>query len=445
MTVKKVLVVSHDTVGAKMAGPGMRYHQIAMELSKHFEVTLAAFKRDYVADQRPGLPYETKFIEPRHFQRQFDEVDAIVALKLEPAMVDYAKRNGKLLVFDVYTPVPVEDLISRAYSEEKIIKTDDLFFADTLKLYRLLLHSGDFFLCSNERQRDFWISFAFGAGLITPSTYREDPIDAHFAITGMGTDLSEKVDASAHKLRKKIKAKPDDVLLVWTGGIWNWFDARLAVEAMDQLRDKPQIKLVFLATKHPNDDIQAMSEGGLARAKAEELGLLDKSVFFIDGWLPYDERLEYFADADAAVFFHKSPLEAEFSHRTRVLDHILVGLPTVCSRGDYLSEVIEQRGLGLTIEPGDLPAAVKAFAEIAEKKRREAIRKNILAVRSDFSWEISLRPLTAFLLDPKPRLAGSKLSLSGSFIERYYHLGRILPKPFRRGVKGAINRAPRRR
>ena len=41
-----------------MAGPGIRYHQIATELSKSFEVTLAVFNPSYIegfAKKRPRL------------------------------------------------------------------------------------------------------------------------------------------------------------------------------------------------------------------------------------------------------------------------------------------------------------------------------------------------------------------------------------------------------
>lgn len=38
---QKLLVISHDVVGSKMAGPGIRYYHLANALSQHIPTTFA--------------------------------------------------------------------------------------------------------------------------------------------------------------------------------------------------------------------------------------------------------------------------------------------------------------------------------------------------------------------------------------------------------------------
>src|SRR5690606_13661510 len=101
------------------------------------------------------------------------------------------------------------------------------------------------------------------------------------------------------------------------------------------------------------------------------LGLLDKHVFFLDGWLPYADRIYYLARADAALYAHKPSIESRFSHRTRVLDHILMCLPTIATKGDYFSDYIDDHQLGLSVEPFDAPAMAEAIRSLMHDKKLE--------------------------------------------------------------------------
>ncbi|MDF2884538.1 MAG: glycosyltransferase, partial [Clostridiaceae bacterium] len=52
--VKKVLLISPDTIAKKMTGPGIRYYNFALELSKRFDVTL------YIPNSKTDLSFEGK-------------------------------------------------------------------------------------------------------------------------------------------------------------------------------------------------------------------------------------------------------------------------------------------------------------------------------------------------------------------------------------------------
>ena len=109
-----------------------------------------------------------------------------------------------------------------------------------------------------------------------------------------------------------------------------------------------------------------------AVALASELGLDGSSVFFNRDWVPYDERLAWFAEADLGVSAHRDSFEARLAFRTRLLDHIAGGTPLVVTRGDVLGDLVESRGMGRALAPGDVDGWTDALAE--SSRRRSGLR-----------------------------------------------------------------------
>ncbi len=176
---------------------------------------------------------------------------------------------------------------------------------------------------------------------------------------------------------------------------------------MDRLKNKrPDIKLLFFGTQHPNPNVPEMKESLDTRKLAAELGLINKNIFFNDGWIKYFERINYLLEADAAVNTHKSSIETEFSHRTRVLDHLLVGLPTISTEGDYLSDTfIGPKGLGIVVPPGDEIALEEAIIKILEPGKSNDIKKALARERKSFDWENTMSHLKRSLLGNLDKLA----------------------------------------
>ena len=392
---KKVLVLCHDTIGKKMAGPGIRYQNVADQIERVADVTLAMFS-DEDKTPEPELIYVEK--SGQAYKKIFDQHDVIFAQWLSGEMLDYAHTSGKTVVFDLYAPVPIEYLASLGFSNAKIGSEKDLEFSGILETYKTYLDKGDFFVCSNERQRDFWVGFITSSNLIHPTSFKQsNTLLDKISIGPMG--ISSKEPSSKDlQLRKKLGLKKDDFVMLWTGGIWDWFDAQVIIRAVHQLKND-RVKLVFLGTKHPNTAYKdEMSESVSARNLSENLKLTNKSVFFLDGWVPYSERTDYFLDADIAIYADKESLETRFSHRTRVLDHIWTNLPTLCTKGDYMAEVIEDNGFGVVVAQRNPEAFVKAIQELLlSPKKIEDIKKNITKNKARFTWESSLDPLVRFI------------------------------------------------
>ncbi len=96
-----------------------------------------------------------------------------------------------------------------------------------------------------------------------------------------------------------------DVVVLWGGGIWNWFDPLTAIRAVAALgAEIPALKLFFMGLRHPNPDLPQMTMARRAVELAAELGVLDRQVFFRDGWVPYEERVNYLMSADIGISLH---------------------------------------------------------------------------------------------------------------------------------------------
>ena len=444
---KKILVISHDKVGPSMAGPGIRYHRISSNLAQKHDVTLAVFNPSYI-DNIGKTPYKAIDIHVQNFREEFHKYDAIIALWLSDEMIEYAKSCGIVLIFDLYAPVPVEDLVQRVFGNA-INTESDYDYTQMIRNYRHFVKNGDFLLMSNIQQQDFWMGYAFNSEKVTPSLHASRSIDSYFGICPMGISLEETVNMkNKDLLSDRIKSiKKSDYVIVWTGGIWDWFDGKTPVEAIYEVIQKghTNIKFVFLGTKHPNDDVAAMSETEVAREYAKELGLIDKHVFFLDGWLPYKDRIYYLNRADAALYAHKPSIESRFSHRTRVLDHILMKLPTIATKGDYFSDYIDSYKLGISVEPFDAQSMADAIVKLMEDKNlTKNIISNIESAQPEFTWDHTLEPLNGFIespyFTPSPlirRIATSPTeTITSSKVARAAK--RILPKKVKSTIKRLI-------
>jgi glycosyltransferase involved in cell wall biosynthesis len=120
---------------------------------------------------------------------------------------------------------------------------------------------------------------------------------------------------------------------------------------------------------------------------AAELGLEGRSVFFNDSWVPYDERLAWFAEADIGVSAHRDSLESRLAFRTRLLDHIASGTPLVVTQGDVLAELVQAKGLGRAVAPGDIDGWVGAVTELLDDDDAYTTARNaVLAQQEELSW-----------------------------------------------------------
>jgi glycosyltransferase involved in cell wall biosynthesis len=181
-------------------------------------------------------------------------------------------------------------------------------------------------------------------------------------------------------------------ILLWAGGIWGWLDAATPIRAMARLEDA---HLVFMGIGRPGLAETGQEPFALrARELARAEGLDGERIHFNDGWVPYAERGAWLAEADLGVSAHLDHLEARFSFRTRILDYLWAGLPVVTSSGDALGDLVEARGLGHAVEPGDVDGfAAASAALLGDAAEYEATRARIAELRPRLAWREAAHPL----------------------------------------------------
>ena len=123
-------------------------------------------------------------------------------------------------------------------------------------------------------------------------------------------------------------------------------------------------------------------------------------MFFHD-WIAYDERESFLVEADIGLSSHVDHLETAFSFRTRVLDYLWAGLPTVTTQGDTLAEVIDREGAGIAVPPED-PGALEGALEqlLADDALREASAGAARRVAEAYRWSAVLQPVIDYCADP---------------------------------------------
>jgi hypothetical protein len=390
----RLLIVSPDVVGANMGGVGMRYTELARALSRCAVVTLAAPQGSYLAPSE--FAFRAFTMGDCNTLRHL--VDSAEIILLSGALVyhhPFLRQVGQYLVVDLYDPTVLENL--ERFRPLPLADRNGLHETE-LGITRELLALGDFFLCASERQRDYWLGALTTVGRVNPETRDSDPclrrlIDVvPFGIPDIAPQHSRQVLKGVHP-----GIGPDDRVVLWGGGLWDWLDPLTLVDAMpDVLRAIPQVRLFFMGTRHPNPAVPASAMAKRTKDRADSLGLTDHAVFFND-WVPYADRADYLLEADVGVSLHPNHAETRFSVRTRLLDYMWAGLPMVVSAGDTLSEVVARYKLGRVVAPGDAAQVAAALVELLGEPRDQ----NAFAeAQAQFRWSRVARPLADYVSAP---------------------------------------------
>jgi glycosyltransferase involved in cell wall biosynthesis len=396
----RVLIISHDVVGARMAGPGIRAWHMAQALAPQQPVTLVA-PRPLDRSSPSVRCGDYRWGDAASLAAWLHDVDLVVAngfvLEAHPELA----RVACPLVLDLYDPVLLENLeqLRASPADQRAARAA----ADQTLLARQLA-AGDFFLCATERQRDLYLGALMLAGRLTPELIDADSqARALIDVVPFGLESSPPVK-QAPALRGVLPGiGADDPLLLWTGGLWDWLDPLTLIEAMPQIVARhPATRLVFLAGQHPGN-IVTMRMPQRARDLARRLDLLDRHVFFYDEWVPYQRRADFLLEATIAVSLHPDHLETTYAAvRSRFLDHLWAGLPSVVSDGDAAAELVQHGGLGRVVAPGDVAGVAQAVGDLlADDRARDTYRAHALAQVSVFAWERVLQPLMRFCLRPR--------------------------------------------
>lgn len=392
---RRILIVSPDSFGRKMGGPAIRAWEIAKHLAPITDVRLVSIRDASLRHDS----FEVSAVDDDGLRAHVEWADVVIAQGEVFALHPWLVETDVVIVADVYDPLHLEVLESATEEtpEGRIFLSDYCVDMLTTQLRR-----ADYVICASDKQRDFWLGHLGALGRINPYVYDADhSLRSLIDVVPFGVS-DDTPRQSRHGIRGEVDGiAPDDKIIIWGGGVYNWFDPLTLIRAVHRIsRDHPEVKLYFLGMTYPNPAVQDSRMASEALRLSEELGLTDTQVFFNMGWTDYDDRINYLLDADVGVSTHFNHVESAMSFRTRILDYLWAGLPIVATDGDGFAPLIRENDLGEVVDAEDVDGLAAALERTLFSSNHEKVREDVRAIGQRYHWQRALEPLIRFCLQP---------------------------------------------
>jgi hypothetical protein len=398
----KVLVITGDPIGQKMAGPAIRSWNMADAMRQRAEVVLVSLAG--VPDAEPE-GFQLEHVRPgdeRAMAKWENWADVIVFQGLAMAVFEVIRNSKKIIVADLYDPMHLEQLEQARELPEANWSQQ---FEQARSVMNEQLTRADYFLCASDRQRHFYLGQLMALGRINTKTYANDPdLERLIAIVPFGLQ-PEKPQHIRPVVKDVIPGiESSHKLLLWSGGLYNWFDPVSLIEAVAIVhKRRGGVHLYFQGTKHPHPGVPEMAIVRESREAAFRLGVLDVCVHFNESWVDFDDRQNYLIEADAGVSTHHAHIETTYSFRTRILDYLWAGLPMVVTEGDHFGDLVRSEGLGIAVEAHDVDGLAEAIEKVLfDTEFARLAREKIESLRQEYTWQTVLSPLMDFIDRPYP-------------------------------------------
>lgn len=399
---RRLLIISPDAVHSRMGGVGIRYWELARQLAGVADVTLAVPREtDLESDRIAIRPYQEGVAASLRPLAKAADVILLSGFTVyhHPFLCEIAAYK----IVDLYDPMILENL--ERFADKPMAERRGLHNVG-VNTFNELFMLGDFFICASEKQRDYWLGALTAANRVNPLVYEEDPTLKQL-IDLVPFGLPAKPPQQTRAVLKGVwpGIGPEDKVILWGGGLWDWLDPLTVIDAMPAVLDAvPGARLFFLGTRHPNPDVPIPAMAQRAIDRAEALGLKDEAVFFND-WTPYQERVDYLCEADVGVSLHGDHIETRFAVRTRLMDYLWARLPMVVGGGDVLSDLVDRHELGHVVAAGDEAAVANALIDLL---RNPVPADRFGPVTARFHWERAAAPLKVYMQRPWTNAGGGQ-------------------------------------
>jgi glycosyltransferase involved in cell wall biosynthesis len=379
----RILLLSSEAIRPRMAGIGIRYLELAQRL--------AADGLDVVLASPAAAPESAGMLPPSVERRRF-EPQRLAELT---AGCDAAVAQGQL-ANDLLLAAPALPVAIDLYDPWLV---ENLSYLDALGLdpYRndhatwlLQMSRGDFFLCSSEEQRVFYLGFLAALGRVNPELVARDP-DLRTLIDvvpfGVAAELPPHRPylppprwmspafpqhspelAGAPGLPEpengpRTPAPPGAMRQrrLLFGGLYDWYDPWTLLDALAAL-DRPDWLLLLI--RNPNAGTPQRLFAAVEE-RCRRLGWWGSRVEALD-WVPAERRHDLLRDVDVLVAPHRPSLETRLALRTRFLDALAAGCPVVTSEGGAMSQLLRQHRAGWVVAAGDARALGEALLEVLD-------------------------------------------------------------------------------
>ena len=155
-------------------------------------------------------------------------------------------------------------------------------------------------------------------------------------------------------------------------------------EALEAISGMPDWRLLLVGS---GDAIPAL------KLKVQDKGWSDKVIFI--GRVPYTTLLQYTRCADVGLSLDKDTnINYRFSLPNKLFDYLHCDLPVVTSKVREVAKIVEEFGIGLTVNPEDIDALRNSIMAVVASKKSycAAIEK----AQKSLTWEKEQVSLRAF-------------------------------------------------
>lgn len=386
---RRVVVVAPEPVRLRMAGMGIRALELARALRKEFDVRLIVPNDPAEAAAAAGeIPVQRASRD--ELGPAAKEADAAVVSGHTANWFFHQAKDVPVAV-DLYDPFFVENLHYSATLGEGTARHDHA----TLDL---ALARGDFFLCASPEQRLFYAGALFARGRIDGRNFPADPtLSKLLAVVPFGAP-SNPAAGDAEAGRRAAGLPPDGPVVLF-GGIYDWYDPELLLDAWPGVLAKcPDARLLFF--ENPNPETTPQRVYAKARERARAADPRGKSIHFVP-WMPYSARADLYAAVDLLAAISSQGLETDLAFRTRLLDAAWGGVCSVSVHGGPLAREIEEAGAGFRVEPSASAVANSISTLLLDPARRAACGTNARRFAASRSWGGVAGPLAAWCRDAR--------------------------------------------
>jgi glycosyltransferase involved in cell wall biosynthesis len=381
----RIALLSSEPIRPRMAGIGIRYQELARRLPRYgLDVVLLSPASE--AEMAPLVPPE---VEVRTFAR--GRLAELVE-GCDAAVAQGQLANDLLLevpdlptAIDLYDPWLVENL---TYYETLGLAP----YRNDHATWVLQMSRGDFFLCSSEEQKSFYLGFLAALGRVNPEKVASDP-DLISLIAPVPFGVPDELPAH----RPWLPAASSGERRLLFGGLYDWYDPWTLFTALEAL-EFPW-KLLFI--RNPNPDSTPQRLFAAVEEHCRRRGWWGSRVEALD-WVPAERRYDLLRDVDLMVAPHRPSLETRLSLRTRFLDTLCADCPAITSEGGTMARLLREHGAGWVVPAGDPTALARALAEALQETpaAAERRRQGSAALLAGFQWDRALAPLVEFCRRP---------------------------------------------
>ncbi len=371
----RALLVCPEPLGhGQPAGIGIRFLEIAKALLADGHA-VSLLSRD--AGGVEGCVCAA--ITPNTLAQYSDQAD--VAIVQGHAANDFFAHARPIpTVVDLYDPFIIENMHYHASRGGEVFTHDHATLINSLA-------RGDLFLCASEAQRFFYIGLLLAVGRVNPVAFASDAnFESLLQIAPFGVQ-------PARPLAKRDTESP----AILFGGIYDWYDPILAIQAVTRLRTvRPGATLTF--NTHPNPDLTPQSATGRAVRYVDRQSA--EFVHFVP-WVAYGNRGAFFDEFALALLTFPRSVETALAMRTRVYDYLWGGIPIVTSSAPGTDEIVLRYGAGIVVrseQPDDYADALIGLLDPASYDTAAAGTADFVA---EHQWPRTLAPLLDFVRAPK--------------------------------------------